>query len=126
MARLKLLAFVAERPRRSTDIASFFDQAPRTVTGAVDWLEKNDLVVRVPVPGDRRAKLVQITERGRGMLEDAQPLYEAIVERTFGALPAGELDGLAAALARLQGIVEALEQREARSGPRGISREVEP
>ena len=46
MARLKLLAFIAEQPRRSTDIASFFDQAPRTVTQAIDSLEQNGLVSR--------------------------------------------------------------------------------
>ncbi len=36
MARLKLLAFLAEQPSRSTDIASFFDHAPRTVTASSD------------------------------------------------------------------------------------------
>lgn len=49
MARLKLLAFLAEEPRRSTDIAGFFDQAPRTVTQAIDWLEQNGLASRSPV-----------------------------------------------------------------------------
>ena len=43
MARLKLLVYLAEQPSRSTDIASFFDQAPRTVTQAIDWLEQNGL-----------------------------------------------------------------------------------
>src|SRR3546814_13407487 len=40
MARLKLLAFLAEQPRRSIDIASFFDHAPRTVTQAIDRSEE--------------------------------------------------------------------------------------
>ena len=80
MARLKLLAFIAEQPRRSTDIASFFDQAPRTVTQAIDSLEQNGLVSRSPVAGDRRAKLVQITDTGREMLEQGLPLYDSIEE----------------------------------------------
>jgi DNA-binding MarR family transcriptional regulator len=110
MARLKLLAFLAEKPRRSTDIVSFFDQAPRTVTQAIDALEQSGMVVRLPVPGDRRAKLVQITESGMAMLEESMPLYDAIVAQTFGSLTAEELAGLDAAIAHLNRIVDGLEE----------------
>lgn len=110
MARLKLLAFLAEMPRRSTDIVSFFDQAPRTVTQAIDALEQSGMVVRLPVPGDRRAKLVQITESGMAMLEESMPLYDAIVAQTFGSLTAEELAGLDAAIAHLNRIVDGLEE----------------
>ena len=79
MAQLKLLAYLAEQPRRSTDIASFFDQAPRTVTQAIDALEQNGLVSRSPAPDDRRSKLVQITDAGRATLGLAMPLYDDIV-----------------------------------------------
>ena len=110
MARLKLLAFMAEQPRRSTDIASFFDQAPRTVTQAIDSLEQNGLVSRSPVAGDRRAKLVQITDTGREMLEQGLPLYDSIVARTFGNLTVQEIAGLEAAILHLGQIVEELEE----------------
>ena len=109
MARLKLLAYLAEQPRRSTDIASFFDQAPRTVTQAIDSLEQNGLVSRSPVAGDRRAKLVQITDTGRAMLEQGLPLFDGIVASTFGSLTAEELAGLDAAILHLGQIVEELE-----------------
>lgn len=117
MARLKLLAFLAEQPRRSTDIASFFDQAPRTVTQAIDSLEQNGLVSRSPVAGDRRAKLVQITDTGRVMLEQGLPLFDSIVGRTFGDLTAQELAGLDTAILHLGQIVEELENegRQARN-----------
>lgn len=110
MARLKLLAFLAEQPRRSTDIASFFDHAPRTVTQAIDSLEQNGLVERSAVPGDRRAKLVQITKAGRSMLEQAQPLFDEIVRRTFGSLTGEELAGLGSAILHLDRIVDELEE----------------
>lgn len=108
-ARLKLLAFLAERPRRSTDIANFFDQAPRTVTQAIDSLEQNGLVSRSPVPGDRRSKLVEITQAGRATLKQGQPLYDAIVARTFGSLEADELARLDATLVHLKQILDQLE-----------------
>ena len=110
MARLKLLAFIAEQPRRSTDLASFFYQAPRTVTQAIDSLEQNGLVSRSPVAGDRRAKLVQITDTGREMLEQGLPLYDSIVARTFGNLTVQEIAGLEAAILHLGQIVEELEE----------------
>lgn len=110
MARLKLLAFLAEEPRRSTDIATFFDLAPRTVTQAIDSLEQNGLVSRSPVPGDRRAKLVQITDAGKALLEQGLPLYDDIVARSFGSLTKEELAGLDAAIAHFGRIVDELEE----------------
>lgn len=110
MARLKLLAFLAEHPRRSTDIASFFVQAPRTVTQAIDSLERDGLVSRTPVAEDRRAKLVQITDAGKAMLEQGFPLYDAIVEQTFGSLTVEELAGLHAAIRHLDQIVDQIDK----------------
>ena len=121
VARLKLLAYLAEKPRRSTDIASFFDHAPRTVTQAIDALEQAGMVERLPVPGDRRAKLVQITGSGSAMLEQGMPLYDRIVAQTFGSLTAEELAGLDAAITHLNQIVDGLEEqagfRQGSSGP---------
>ena len=123
MARLKLLAFLAEEPRRSTDIAGFFDQAPRTVTQAIDWLEQNGLGSRSPVEGDRRAKMVQITDAGRKMLEQGLPLYDEVVGQTFGSLSTGELEALEKAISHLDHIVSGLEQqagiRRTRAGASG-------
>lgn len=110
MARLKLLAFLAEQPCRSTDIASFFDQAPRTVTQAIDWLEQNGLVTRSPVLADRRVKIVEITQAGRVMLEQGLPLYDGIVAQTFGSLTTEELAALDQAIRHLDQIVEQLEK----------------
>lgn len=111
MAQLKLLAYLAEQPRRSTDIASFFDQAPRTVTQAIDALEQNGLVFRSPAPDDRRSKLVQIADAGRATLGLAMPLYDDIVGQTFGSLTADELEGLDAAIKHLNRLVDQLETK---------------
>lgn len=111
MAQLRLLALLAEQPRRSTDIASFFDQAPRTVTQAIDALEQNGLVSRSPAADDRRSKLVQITDAGRVTLGLAMPLYDDIVGQTFGSLTADELEGLNAAVKHLNRLVDHLESK---------------
>jgi DNA-binding MarR family transcriptional regulator len=110
LARLKLLVFLSDQPSRSSDIASFFDQAPRTVTQAIDWLEQNGLVTRSPVEEDRRVKLVQITDAGRAMLEQGLPLYDGIVEQTFGSLTSEELAALDTAILHLDQVVEQIEK----------------
>lgn len=109
MAQLRLLAFLAEKPRRSIDIAGFFDQAPRTVTQAIDLLENSGLVIRSPAANDRRSKLVHITEAGRATLDQAMPHYDAIIGQTFGSLAPNQLDGLYVAIEHLNRLVDGIE-----------------
>lgn len=109
LAKIRLLAFLDEGPKRSTDVASFFGQAPRTVTQAIDALEATGHLQRVPVPGDRRAKYLILTDSGRIMLEQAQPLYEKVLIQTIGSLGAGELENFSASLAKLEAAVGRLE-----------------
>lgn len=110
LAKIRLLAFLDEGRKRSTDIASFFGQAPRTVTQAIDGLEATGHLRRVPVPGDRRAKFIDLTDRGRMMLQQAQPLYEEVLVQTMGSLGTEELVEFSASLTRLETAVEQLER----------------
>lgn len=109
LAKIRLLAFVAEGPKRSTDIASFFGQAPRTVTQAIDALEAAGRIRRVPVPGDRRAKLIELTDEGEALLSQAQPLYERVLEKTMGVLESAELADLSGLLAKVDAAVALVE-----------------
>lgn len=74
LAQLKLLMLI-ERcgGMRSTDIADALGQAPRTVTEAVDGLERDGLVVRNPDPSDRRAKRINLTDEGRAVIREVEP-----------------------------------------------------
>jgi DNA-binding MarR family transcriptional regulator len=54
---------------------------PTSVTNIVDRLQADGLVRRRPHPTDRRATLVEITDGGRAMLEDAT---KAVVDVDFG------------------------------------------
>jgi len=109
LAKVRLLAFLDDGPKRSTDIASFFGQAPRTVTQAIDALEAAGHLRRMPVPGDRRAKLLELTAEGRDMLGRAQPLYEAILWRTMGTLSEDELNEFSAMLTKVEAAVDLIE-----------------
>ncbi|MCF3639460.1 MarR family transcriptional regulator [Rhizobium sp. TRM95111] len=87
LARSKFLLLLdCQGPLRSTDIASALGFAPRTVTEAIDGLERDKLVVREPDPKDRRAKIVSITAMGRTVINAAQQPQHKTIEAIFSAL----------------------------------------
>lgn len=95
LARTKLLLCLKKRgPMRATDIAEFFSQSPRTVTEAIDGLERDGLLERTPDPSDRRAKLIHVTEKGLAAAQKTEPLRREMVEQTFGVLDADEQEKL--------------------------------
>lgn len=50
---------------RMSELSSFLKVSNGNVTGIVDRLVEDGLLVRVPVEGDRRAMLVRLTGKGR-------------------------------------------------------------
>jgi DNA-binding MarR family transcriptional regulator len=60
----RLLCVLAEAPRGMAELARIFDVEKATVTGLVDRAERRGLVERAPVPGDRRAVSVTLTQYG--------------------------------------------------------------
>ncbi len=58
------------------DLAKACDCTRPTITGIVDTLVRNGLVVRVPNPNDRRSVLASLTERGRALQDTTPQLTE--------------------------------------------------
>ncbi|MDB5736754.1 MAG: putative transcription regulator protein MarR family [Sphingomonas bacterium] len=101
-ARTRFLLMIAkEASVRSTDLAAAFGHAPRTVTEAVDGLERDGLVRRTPDPDDRRAKRISITDAGRAVIEETEPARKRFVEEVFGTLTPEERAAMAAMMAKL-------------------------
>jgi DNA-binding MarR family transcriptional regulator len=69
--------------------------APRSTTEVVDALESRDLVRRRPDPDDRRATLVEVTERGATILAEIRDARGSETERIFGQLPPADQADLA-------------------------------
>jgi DNA-binding MarR family transcriptional regulator len=61
----KLLCVLADGPRGMTELAHCFGVEKAALTGLVDRAERRGLVTRSPVPGDRRALRVTLTDTGR-------------------------------------------------------------
>ena len=86
---------------RATAIAERFNHSPRTVTEAIDGLERGGLIHRRPDPEDRRAKLVEITAKGKAAVKRTEPLRKHMIERTFGVLDAAERRALEQAMSKI-------------------------
>jgi DNA-binding MarR family transcriptional regulator len=113
LARFKLLSFILrEQPVRSTDVATAFGYSPRTVTEALDGLEREGLIARQPDPVDRRAKRISITPVGETALRASEPLRDRLRDDVFGTLSGEERAAMAAALAKLNHRLAALEAPE--------------
>jgi DNA-binding MarR family transcriptional regulator len=87
LARGKLLSILERNgPTRVNVLARKLEITPRSVTEAVDALERDGFVRRAADPADRRAVLVTLTDQGALVIHSAaQPRRDAM-KRTFGAL----------------------------------------
>jgi DNA-binding MarR family transcriptional regulator len=77
------------------------------VTGIVRRLEKQGLVERLRVPGDRRAVRVRLTDRGRARMAELLPIHAQALESILGRVPTADLAGLRE---RLLDLVRRLEE----------------
>ena len=78
------------------------------VTGIVDRLVNDGLIVRAPVPGDRRAMVVRLTQKGREVFAGMAEAHEGWIDELLGGADADEAAALAG---RLHEITKELEER---------------
>jgi MarR family transcriptional regulator, lower aerobic nicotinate degradation pathway regulator len=96
-----MLIVLADRgPTLQRDLvdATGFDKA--AVGRAIDDLQADDLVTREGVEGDRRVWMVQITERGLEIFDEAHREAESIAEDLVAHLKPGEADKMMDLLTR--------------------------
>lgn len=106
-ARARMMTYIDLHPAtRSIDLMEAFVHAPRTITEAIDSLERDGLVARFPDPTDRRAKILALTERGETLLRTFEPTLRSFGDDLFAALSKEEIDQLGALLARLNSRLE--------------------
>ena len=82
------------------DLAASLGCKRPTMTGVVDTLEKNGLVMRQPNPSDRRSLLVTLTQKGRD-LEGSTPDLDRIYATCCVGLSIDEFEQLGLLLEKL-------------------------
>ena len=88
---------------RLSELSDRLQIAPRTATEFVDALQARGLVRRRADPADRRAILVEVTERGAGMLAEIRATRGTEAGRIFGRLGPADRAELARILSKLRG-----------------------
>ncbi len=86
--------------KRFKELASACCCSPSTITGIVDTMEKHDLVYRKNNPEDRRSLLVNLTEKGREIQKNTQPI-KIILENCCEGFSAEDVDQLTHLLNKL-------------------------
>ena len=91
VARLKLLTLIArEQPAKSADLMAALGYSPRTMTEALDVLERDGMIERTPHPTDRRVKRISNTAKGEAAIEASAPIKSRFLQEVFGPLPEEE------------------------------------
>lgn len=91
-----LLHMIAqEKQARVIHLADKMEVKSSAVTVMLDRLELLELIARVPDENDRRAVIVTITDKGQGVLEEAQHRSMLLLEEHLSILEPEELENFA-------------------------------
>jgi DNA-binding MarR family transcriptional regulator len=113
LAQSRLLEVIQQTARaRWSDIATALGYSPRTITEALDALERDGLITRAPDPADRRAKILTVTKKGARDLAAAQDVRDQVRKVFFGVLTDGEKDRLLKMLQRMREAIQAIDTQE--------------
>ncbi len=83
-----------ERGLKMSELSAALMVSNGNVTGIVERLVSDGLVIRVPVSGDRRAMVVRLTEKGREAFADMARIHEGWVSGMLSSLDDDETDRL--------------------------------
>lgn len=77
------------------------------ITGLVERLVSEGLIVRAPAPGDRRRSRVKLTQAGKRAFDAMTPEHERWIDELFAGLDRAEMAELLALLAKLKRSIQA-------------------
>ncbi|WP_328805763.1 MarR family winged helix-turn-helix transcriptional regulator [Sabulicella rubraurantiaca] len=102
-----LMSLNRPKPAAMKQVSELLAMDRTTLTAALKPLERQGLLVVSHNPADRRSRLLSLTEKGRGVLAQAVPIWRAV----HGAIEADllEPDALRAGLMALSQVDEAPE-----------------
>ena len=99
--KLLLLELAAAGPRTLAQLAESSGYEPPSITESVRQLEAARLVVRRPSPTDRRATIIELSDKGRALLPKLKAAWRQVAEQTVSGVHSTSVDQLTEVLAEL-------------------------
>ena len=112
LPRFDVLSALSRHPEglKMSQLSGVLRVSNGNVTGIADRLGEEGLVERVPVPGDRRAMTLRITDAGQAEFARQAAAHEDWINEALREVPAAEARAMAA---RLSAFAQRSESREA-------------
>lgn len=104
LPRFDVLAALSRRPEglKMSELSGYLKVSNGNVTGIVDRLTEEGLVLRVAIPGDRRAQKVCLTSKGKRVFDALALHHESWVDDLLQGLEPDEAETLIHILERAQ------------------------
>jgi DNA-binding MarR family transcriptional regulator len=111
LPRFDMLAALSRHPEglKMSQLSDVLRVSNGNVTGIADRLADEGLVKRVPVPGDRRAMILRLTQAGAEEFARQATAHEAWIDQMLTGVGADEARTIAA---RLAAFAQAAEEKE--------------
>ncbi|MEO8384419.1 MAG: MarR family transcriptional regulator, partial [Betaproteobacteria bacterium] len=79
------------------------------IVALIDRLEKDEFIVRNPVPGDRRARSLALTVPGKRLISKIEAVVEALREELMTGFSVAQLKTTSDVLAQIKQRIETFE-----------------
>jgi len=89
-----ILSLIEKGPSNVKDLAARLEIDSSAITGLVDRLEREGLVTRQTNPKDRRAFLINLTEKGEKLGQKLKPIASEFNEKIKSGLSKSELNAV--------------------------------
>lgn len=106
---LAILYGSADETASATELSAACNEKPANLTRVCDELMAKGLIERSPKPGDRRAVMISLSERGRELITRILPEVSAEVTAAYAQLTPAELAQLASLTARVLDTLDSAE-----------------
>lgn len=101
MSEYFLLQYVSSSDLGPTEIAEALQMPAHAISRKLDSLERGGFLERTLDPGDARKRVLTITAKGKGVLQEASQTMNEEVERMLSVLEPEALEGLLTSLEAL-------------------------
>jgi DNA-binding MarR family transcriptional regulator len=92
---------------KMNEISKLLQVSNGNITGIVDKLTEDGLVLRITPPDDRRSQLIRLTPKGKTEFARNAEAHEAWIDEIFCGLNEDDVDGM---ILRLEHLTDALEE----------------